>query len=117
LLALFASGVFSDKNAEQPARYMPAPGNRPETEAADLGRLERLWNDRLTYPTGRFDPSWLRAAAAQHARLPMGVPAGVPAVLNPRSPLAFSTTSFIALGPQPERMTGCSGCFNYTTTE
>src|SRR5207248_11260141 len=29
----------------------------------------------------------------------------------------FSTTSFIALGPQPERMTGCSGCFNYTTTE
>src|SRR5437762_1709708 len=47
----------------------------------------------------------------------MGVPAGVPAMLNPLSPLAFSTTSFIALGPQPERMTGCSGCFNYTTTE
>ncbi len=38
-------------------------------------------------------------------------------MLNPLSPLAFSTTSFIALGPQPERMTGCSGCFNYTTTE
>src|SRR5881296_4018510 len=47
----------------------------------------------------------------------MGVPAGVPAMLNPLSPLAFSTTSFIALGPQPERMTGCSGCFNYTTTQ
>jgi hypothetical protein len=47
----------------------------------------------------------------------MGVPAGMPAVLNPLSPLTLSTTSFIALGPQPERMTGCSGCFDYTTTE
>jgi hypothetical protein len=117
LLALFGSGVFGGKNAEQPARYMPVPGIRPEAEAADLGRLERFWNDRLTYPTGRFDPRWLRAAAVQHARLPVGVPAGVPAALNPSSPLALTTTGFIALGPQPERMTGCSGCFNYTTTE
>jgi hypothetical protein len=107
----------SATNASPPPRYMPAPGQRPEAEAADLGRLERFWNDRLTYPTGRFDPRWLRAAAVQHARLPMGVPAGAPAALNPLSPLAFSTTSFIALGPQPERMTGCSGCFDYTTTE
>src|SRR5256714_1192046 len=101
----------------RPLPYMPAPGGRPEAEAADLGRLERFWNDRLTYPTGRFDPGWLRAAAVQHARLPMGVPAGAPATLNPRSPLTFTTTSFTALGPQPERMTGCSGCFDYTTTE
>ena len=117
LLALFGSGVFSSREAERPARYMPVPGNSPETEAADLGRLEQFWNDRLTYPTGRFDPKWLRAAAAQHARLPIGIPAGVPARLNRLSPLALSTTGFIALGPQPERMTGCSGCFDYTTTE
>jgi hypothetical protein len=110
LLALFASGAFSGRNAERPARYMPVPGIRQDSESADLGRLERFWNDRLTYPTGRFDPRWLRAAAAQHARLPIGVPAGVPAVLNPLSPLALSTSNFIALGPQPERMTGCSGC-------
>src|SRR6266481_6256404 len=117
LLALFGSGVFSSSEAERPARYMPVPGKRPQTEAADLGRLEQIWNDRLTYPTGRFDPKWLRAAAAQHARLPIGIPAGVPARLNPFSPLVLSTTGFIALGPQPERMTGCSGCFDYTTTE
>ena len=104
-------------NALRPLPYMPAPGARPETEAADLGRLERFWNDRLTYPTGRFDPRWLRAAALEHARLPMGIPAGVPAVLNPRSPLTLTGTGFIALGPQPERMTGCSGCYDYTTTE
>jgi hypothetical protein len=118
VLALFASGVFNGKNDERPARYLPVPGDTPETEAAGLGRLEQFWNDRLTYPTGRFDPRWVRAAAVQHARLPMGVPAGVPVVLNPRSPLALSTTNFTALGPQPERMTGCAGgCFDWTTTE
>src|SRR5206468_1515652 len=92
LLALFASGTFGGSDAEQPARYMPVPGLRPDTESADLGRLEQFWNDRLTFPTGRFDPRWLRAAAVQHARLATGVPAGIPALLNPRSPLAFSTT-------------------------
>jgi hypothetical protein len=124
-LALFARfspltdhvSLPSATKASRPLPYMPAPGQKPETEAADLGRLEQFWNDRLTYPTGRFDPKWLRVAAAQHARLPLGVPAGVPAVLNPLSPLSLTTTGFTALGPQPERMTGCSGCFNYTTTE
>jgi hypothetical protein len=124
-LALFAHfspltnhiSLSSAKKASRPAPYMPVPGAGPETEAADLGRLEQFWSDRLTYPTGRFDPRWLRDAAAQHALLPSGVPAGLPARLNPRSPLAFTGTGFIALGPQPERMTGCSGCFDYTTTE
>jgi hypothetical protein len=117
LLALFASGVFSGRDFRERERYMPVPGETPGSEAAELGRLQRFWNDRLTYPTGRFDPRWLRAAAVQHARLPMGVPAGMPAALKALSPLALSTTDFTALGPQPERMTGCSGCFDYTTTE
>src|SRR5215510_8986728 len=121
-LALFAHlidhlSLPGATKSSRPPPYMPAPGAKPEAEAADLGRLEQFWNDRLTYPTGRFDPAWVRAAAVQHARLPIGVPSGVPPVLNPLSPLTFSTTSFIALGPQPERMTGCSGCFDYTTTE
>src|ERR1044071_2592303 len=122
LLARFSpltdrASLPSTTKPSQPEPYMPVPGARPETEAADLGRLEQFWTDRLTYPTGRFDPAWLRAAAAHHARLRIGVPAGPPAALNRLSPLALSTTSFIGLGPQPERMTGCSGCFNYTTTE
>src|SRR5262249_40276149 len=53
----------------------------------------------------------------QHARMPTGIPAGMPAQLNPQSPLALSTTSFTSLGPKPERMTGCFECFNYTKTE
>src|SRR6202158_5537896 len=32
-------------------------------------------------------------------------------------PLALYPSRFTALGPQPLRMTGCSGCYNYTTTE
>src|SRR5205823_9084969 len=124
-LALFAHfspvtdhlGLPSAAKASRPLPYMPAPGGRPEAEAADLTRLERYWNDRLTYPTGRFDPRWLRAAAVQHARLSVGVPAGAPATLNPRSPLTFTATSFTALGPQPEHMTGCTGCYDYVTTE
>jgi hypothetical protein len=111
------SALSGATNASQPAHYMPAPGQRPGNEAEDLGRLEQYWNDRLTYPTGRFNPKWLRAAAAQHARLARGVPAGMPAIRNPLSPLALTGTAFIGLGPQPERMTGCSGCFDYTTTE
>ena len=46
-----------------------------------------------------------------------GVPFGQHLKLNIANPNALSTTSFTALGPQPERMTGCSGCFDYTTTE
>ncbi len=123
LLALFAGRDASLRRPDAAAaqrphdRYLPVPGSRPEAEAANLGRLEQFWNDRLTYPTGRFDPRWVRDAAVQHARMPRGIPAGIPPLLNPASPLALSTTSFTALGPQSERMTGCSGCFNYTMTE
>ena len=96
---------------------MPVPGANTREEATGLARLEQYWNDRLTFPTGRFNPEWVRAAARQHARMPSGVPFGQRLKLNLANPNALSATSFTALGPQPERMTGCSGCFNYTTTQ
>ena len=40
-----------------PARYLPVPGSGG---AEGLAALETYWNDRLTYPTGRFDPAWVR---------------------------------------------------------
>src|SRR5438067_7442303 len=46
-----------------------------------------------------------------------GVPAGQHLKLDLANPNALSTPNFTALGPQPLRMTGCSGCFDYTTTE
>src|SRR2546421_6599635 len=81
---LFSAGVclatFSFKTEPTPARarsigqerYMPVPGGEPD----DLDRMEAQWNDRITYPTGRFNPAWLRVAAAEDARISRSVPFG-----------------------------------------
>src|SRR5438874_10433710 len=75
-LGIFAARESSLRRVSEPPRYMPVPGGNLQGEAAGLAQLERYWHDRLTYPTGRFDPAWVRAAAAQHARMTTGVPAG-----------------------------------------
>jgi hypothetical protein len=103
------------KAVPRPEHYMPVPGG----EADDLDRMEEEWNIRLTYPTGVFNPEWLRVAAAADALIQRAVPLGIPltAPEMAASPLALSTTSFTALGPSPERMTGCTVCFDYTITQ
>ncbi|HVI77962.1 MAG TPA: hypothetical protein VM715_07330, partial [Candidatus Acidoferrum sp.] len=116
-LAIFAGRDVVVRPASEPERYMPVPVAKGQSEAAGLEQLEQYWHDRLTFPTGRFDPAWVRAAVAQHNRMATGVPAGQHLKLDVTNPNALSTTNFTALGPQPERMTGCSGCFDYTTTE
>src|SRR5437764_3184681 len=116
-LAIFAARESTVHRVAQPARYMPVPGSDLQSEAARLAELEQYWQNRLTYPTGRFDPAWVRTAAAQHARMASGVPAGQHLKLDLANPNALSTTNFTALGPQPERMTGCFNCYDYTTTE
>jgi hypothetical protein len=96
-------------------RDMPVPGGK----ADDLDRMEQEWNNRLTYPTGLFNPEWLRLAAIKDALIARAIPAGQPnANLNQENaPLVLNTSGFTALGPQPEHMTGCTGCFDYVTTE
>src|ERR1700682_3087788 len=100
---------------DQLPRYMPVPGGG----ADDLDRMEVEWNNRLTYPTGRFNPAWVRSAAARDALIPRGIPLGLQGrdLKGRHIPLALDPNRFTALGPQPLRMTGCSGCYNYTTTE
>ena len=114
---ILAERGAAPRPASEPDRYAPVPGSSLQSESVRLGQLEQYWFDRLTFPTGRFDPAWVRAAATQHARMQRGVPAGTYAKINPANPVPLGSTAFTALGPQPERMTGCSGCFNYTTTE
>src|SRR5258705_8781712 len=116
-LAILAGKDGALRRPSGPERYMPVPGSDTRGEASGLAELEQYWHNRLTFPTGRFDPAWLRAAAAQHARMATGVPAGQHLKLDLANPNALSTTNFTALGPQPMRMTGCSGCFDYTKTE
>ncbi len=117
-------------SSERPERDMPTFGEDLTDEARNLNQLEQFWNDRLTYPTGRFDPAWVRAAASQHFNMSVSTPAGSFARLSDSKrltklkgltgspvPLSLSTSGFTALGPSPEQMTGCSGCFNYVKTQ
>jgi len=96
-------------------RDMPVAGGKGE----DLDRMEQEWNNRLTYPTGLFNPLWLRLAAAQDALISRAIPLGTPvsASVLAASPLALTPGGFTALGPAPLQMTGCSGCYDYTKTE
>src|SRR5207253_6998219 len=67
-LAIFAARESSLRRMPQPARYMPVPDGNLQGEAARLAEVERYWQNRLTYPTGRFDPTRVRVAAAHDAR-------------------------------------------------
>ena len=119
------------------------------TDAERLIDQETYWNHRLTYPTGKYDPKWMRKAAEQDQKIQRGVPhgkkqgsgrgsaqqatadqgggvtgqvdAGVVNNSSPNSdppvPLTLSPNNFVPLGPAPEHMTGCSGCFDYGLTE
>ncbi len=116
LLAIFAvAGVPSAllrRTEAPPPRYMIVPGEKAE----DLGRIEAQWVDRLTYPTGQFDPAWVRRAVAEDAMVERSIPAGMRPSLSSDSPLVLDVNAFTALGPAPGRMTGCSGCYDYGVT-
>jgi hypothetical protein len=113
----FKGGTESNRASSTSARerYMPVRGGDPD----DLNKMETDWHNRVTYPTGRFNPAWVRLAAAEDARVTSGIPAGIPManLKQAHSPLALDANSFTALGPQPEHMTGCTGCYDYVTTE
>ena len=93
-LAIFAGRDGAVRPASEPERYMPVPGAKGQSEAAGLEQLEQYWHDRLTFPTGRFDPAWVRAAVAQHERMATGVPAGQHLKLDLANPNALSTDQF-----------------------
>ena len=96
------------------------PGHAP-TDAERMIDEEEFWFHRLTYPTGKYSPAWTRKAAEQDRAIKSGVPAGSKlskAMLSrPGNSLALNANAFTPLGPMPEHMTGCSGCYDYGTTE
>src|SRR5438876_525881 len=75
------------------------------TPMAEIARTIASLKLLLTYPPGHFNTAWLRAAARQAARIPSRVPQGA------------TGTNWTSLGPMPERMDGCTGCYNYHKTE
>ena len=102
-------------DVDRSGRYMPVPGGT----ADDLNRMEEEWNNRLTYPTGLFNPAWIRQAAVEDSLINRAIPSGVPSrnLNQTNTPLVLNPNGFTALGPAPLQMTGCSGCYNYTKTE
>src|SRR6266403_50024 len=107
LLAMFSlSEMVDHRQTDDRERYMPVPGGNRD----DLDRMEVEWNNRLTYPTGRFDPAWVRSAAARDALITRGIPIGLQGrdLKGRHMPLALDPDRFTALGPQPLRMTRCS---------
>ena len=91
----------------------------PGGEADDLNRLEAEWMSRLSTPLGN---TILRGYAVPLCRtlfIARGVPFGANTgrMRRPDNTLSLDPVSFTALGPQPEHMTGCTGCFDYGTTE
>ena len=100
--------------SESPPRLVAVPGaGGVEAEGEEFDARDAYWNDRVTYPTGRYSNAWLRTAARQDARISRGVPAGP----DGRPSANPAGNNWIALGPRPERMTGCSGCYDYGLTE
>ena len=59
------------KAAATPLKTMPLPGG---DRGEELDPLDAYWNQRLTYPTGNYNPAWQRAAVAQDKRVKRGTP-------------------------------------------
>lgn len=110
------SGLSQLERERSANRDMPTLGGGYD----DLNRLEIEWHNRLTYPTGRFRPEWVRAAAEQDRQVSRQVPLGGRTLNRANgqvSGFSLNPNSFTALGPKPLHMTGCSNCYDYTTTE
>ncbi|MBK8464725.1 MAG: carboxypeptidase regulatory-like domain-containing protein [Chloracidobacterium sp.] len=116
-----ASLTGTQSSAEQPVEPIKVKTKEEKSKSKyEMSlKVEEFWNDRLTYPTGRFDPKWLREAVQQDAQVERAVPAGIQIAAENRaaSPLALDPNSFTALGPKPKRMTGCAGCYDYGVTQ
>src|SRR5437868_6550786 len=70
-------------NSVAAQRIMERQGYTAEQEAgkssgdnSSLVSSEQYWNDRVTYPTGKFNMSWLLNANQQDKQIGSGIPAG-----------------------------------------
>ncbi|MBF6613143.1 MAG: hypothetical protein IVW55_08450, partial [Chloroflexi bacterium] len=95
--------------------YSVNPGQASQGDGPELQALEDYWNTRVTYPTGKFDGSWLLNAAAKDKTIQSAVPAGIVTYdkANSKSPLVLDPNSWTSLGPQPLQSNGCQGCYSY----
>jgi hypothetical protein len=88
-------------------------GQAPREE--DLSQRADYWTQRVTYPTGQYDPAWLLQAAVQDKQIESRVPAGQTTYQQERAngSLALNPSSWVPLGPAPAQSDGCWSCFNF----
>src|SRR5205823_6623889 len=67
-VATGSSGHVGNTVAPQGALY--APGGAADAGEVSIAKVEDYWKTRLTYPTGRLDPAWLKQAASQEKKIP-----------------------------------------------
>src|SRR5262249_39122176 len=104
-LALATGGSAPRASSATPSSSPPGAAIS-RTGEASLTQVEQYWQNRLTYPTGRFDQRWVLHAARQAARIKSGRPSGhLRARAGLRSVRALGAAR--SLGPQPQESTGC----------
>jgi hypothetical protein len=120
--ALVFSGSHADNGAAQRAALYSPGGSSGEPGEASLTKVERYWQTRLTYPTGRFQQSWVKAAAKKAKRIKSGIPRGqyrgwrgVRAGSGSHGAQSIKALAAARpLGPQPQASTGCQApCFTF----
>ena len=120
--ALVLSGSHADHAAARQAALYSPGGSGGEPGEVSLTKVERYWQTRLTYPTGRFNQGWVKAAAKQAKRIKAGIPRGqyrgwrgTRAASGSHGAQSIKALAAARpLGPQPQVSTGCQApCFTF----
>ncbi len=95
--------------------FVAAVANLPPADAQTIPGNGDFWAVRAAYPTGRFEPTWLRDAAVADRDIRRGIPAGrVPKrSVDAQRAINLPDDQFTALGPQPLQTDGCQSCFSF----
>ncbi|MEA2573999.1 MAG: hypothetical protein QOH93_1297 [Chloroflexia bacterium] len=99
---------------DQEFRNVLVPGGAAGSELEALKARQQYSLNKLTYPLGYYDATWLQKAEKQVANMNQAIPAGriTYSRANSRSPLALDPNAMVSLGPMPGQSNGCQSCFN-----
>ena len=103
------------ESGESTELYLAERDTGQNGESDELMAIGDYWYHRVSYPTGQFNPAWVREAAAQDSQVERAVPAGevIYGKGQSDSPLALNANRFTSLGPQPLQSNGCLSCYSY----
>jgi hypothetical protein len=96
LLASCMQNTVRLSDSEGNKRLAPEP-SKATGKLAKEAYVGPFWEDRATYPTGHFSPSWLVDAGREAAKISRGLPQGS----QQRSSRGLPSSVFTPLGPRP----------------